>query len=266
MAEPITVAVTAVGGVIAGAVGAAWKSRKNIEERYDVDLRQARVEAYKKMWALLEPLAYYFPAADLTRGTVRELGAALRHWYYTEGGLVMSESTRRIYLNLQVALVGASKRGDGREPHPDADVLQALGSRLRTASTRDVASRLGPRVGLRAVTLARQRLRRFRPIHATIDRRWAWTEKGERTAALYVIAENRSDREVDVSAIITPDGNSSASFRVQPGEAPETKLSVVQGAALLRPRARVKVGGFRLGSRTKWTLEVPVSTKELRRQ
>src|SRR5215218_2930030 len=96
-------------GALTGVVTTAWKSRKDLEAQYDIDLRKQRVEAYKELWKTLEPLAEYFPAGDFTPAVAKQLGQALRRWYFASGGLVLSGDTRAPYFNLQQALEGVTE-------------------------------------------------------------------------------------------------------------------------------------------------------------
>jgi hypothetical protein len=95
-------------GALAGVLTTSWKSRKDLELEYDIDLRKRRIDAYAQLWKLLEPLADYFEPGPVTHGAARNLGAALRGWYFRVGGLVLSSSTRPVYFNLQQALEGAT--------------------------------------------------------------------------------------------------------------------------------------------------------------
>jgi len=86
------------------------------------------------------------PRKPLTYGVAHELATALRTWYFDIGGLLMSERTREPYFDLQRALkaVGDARGEDTEFPRPTGDALKQLGSRLRTSTTDDVATRVGP--------------------------------------------------------------------------------------------------------------------------
>lgn len=148
MATAPELLVPALLGLVTGIVATAYKSRKDLEVQYDIKLREERIEAYKRLWEQLERLAYYAPPQKtLTHGVARELATALRTWYFEIGGLLMSERTREAYFDLQGALksVGdAGARADFALADPTASALKQLGSRLRTTTTDDVATRVGP--------------------------------------------------------------------------------------------------------------------------
>jgi hypothetical protein len=139
--------IPALVGLVTGAAATAYKSRKDLEVQYDIKLREDRIEAYKGLWKELDRLAYYAPEKPLTYAVAHELATALRTWYFDIGGLLMSERTREPYFDLQRALkvVGEAGAGDDTAlPRPTGDALKQLGSRLRTSTTDDVATRVGP--------------------------------------------------------------------------------------------------------------------------
>jgi hypothetical protein len=242
-------------GALAGVLTTSWKSRKDLELQYDIDLRKRRIDAYAELWNLLEPLADYFEPGPVTHGAARNLGAALRAWYFRVGGLVLSSGTRPVYFNLQQALEGAT--GAAAEDFQTLDerpleILQALASRLRTSSTRDVATRVGPRLGPSlAARLSGPWHRRFAPVRVTVDRRWQWVA-GAPDPGLFVVVENVSDRELEITGVDAPAAgravskHGEAAFRLQPGE--DRELSAVVSAPVagaIAPAVTVKVNGRR---------------------
>ncbi len=147
MDPALQVLVPALIGVVTGAAATAYKSRKDLEVQYDIKLREERIEAYKRLWKELDRLAYYAPEKPLTYGVAHELATALRTWYFDIGGLLMSEGTRESYFDLQRALkaLGETHATENTDlPSPTRDALKQLGSRLRTSTTDDVATRVGP--------------------------------------------------------------------------------------------------------------------------
>lgn len=204
MSQALTVVLSAgVGGVL-GIFTTAWKSRKDLESQYDIDLRKSRIEAYEALWKELEPLAYHSPPGTVTPRVVRNLGGALRHWYFTTGGLFLSETTRQPYFNLQQGVSGALKHkaADSSEEIPDETLkaLKTLASRLRTSCTDDVATRVRPRLGASVA----ERLARWwhwrSPVSVQVDRRWGWSPDGP-VPYYFVIVKNVSNRIVTVKSI-----------------------------------------------------------------
>jgi hypothetical protein len=53
MSGTATALLSAAAGVVAGIVTTAWKSRKELESQYDIDLRKRRIDAYVELWKLL---------------------------------------------------------------------------------------------------------------------------------------------------------------------------------------------------------------------
>jgi hypothetical protein len=192
-------------GAISGILTTSWKTRKDLESQYDIALRKHRITAYKELWKHLEPFADYSPPAKLTYDRLAEVSIALRQWYFQEGGIFLSIKTRGPYFNLQQALTELSDghKGSGRkELDPDTSrIVRTLASRLRTSTTQDVATRVGPRLGPTLMSELRRRWHRLRrPIEATVDRRWAWVE-GRAEPCYFVEVTNLSDREVEVTGI-----------------------------------------------------------------
>lgn len=215
MADAVAVILAAAVGALSGIVTTAWKTRKDLESQYDIDLRKHRIDVYKKLWKELQPLAYHSPQAPLTYGAVQELSERLRSWYYDEGGLFLSEKTRAPYLHLQEALTKLATPPPKREQRDALDdetteIVKALGSRLRTSSTRDVSTRVGPRLGPSLASAVARRWRWWAPLRMSVDRRWSWDAKGAHTC-FFVLLENRTDRVVEISKL-SLDGVDAASM------------------------------------------------------
>jgi hypothetical protein len=231
-------------GALAGVVTTAWKSRKDLEAQYDIDLRTRRVEAYSDLWKALEPLAYHFAARDLDATGAKQLGAALRRWYYATGGLVLSADSRPAYFNLQSALAGASADEVG---DPEREILKALASRLRTSTTNDVATRVRARLGPTLAQRVGPAWHRFRsPVSIVVDRRWVWDAQGRRPCA-FVIVRNLTARAVVVSSIEVQGAEPMTDqFVLQRNEEHEFTLPISGTAgAPVGPAATVVVNGGR---------------------
>ncbi len=265
------IVISAGIGLIAGAAATAYKSRKDLETQYDIKLRELRIDAYAALWTTLEPLAYYF-GGELTYGVVTRLGMELRTWYFHTGGLVLSESTRPAYFNLQQALTGmqqADRDAPALDPH-DEQILKALASRLRTATTTDVATRVGPRLGPTVLSkLGRIRHRLVGPrVEVTVDRRWGWPANeeglpGNRSPAVFANIVNLTDRELDIVSVRLGDAQLGP-FGLQPDENREVEFDVPlrSGEGIAAP-VTVKTRLRRhLGRRA--TSRVPLSSELIR--
>jgi hypothetical protein len=180
MSEFVTTVLGAGLGLLTGAVLALLASRQRLEVEYDIQLRNHRIEAYQALWKILEPLAYYAPPSAVTYAVATDLSHALRTWYFEVGGLFLSEASRDAYFDLQKGLGGVVK-----EPRAANDLplgtrrferLRALASRLRTASTQDVATRVKPK---HSGPLWQRLVRRVRGpggLEVTVRRGWLWGE------------------------------------------------------------------------------------------
>jgi hypothetical protein len=143
-------------GILGALLGAATtylvavlKLRKELEYRYDTDLRDKRIPQYLELWKLLEVLAKYARPREVTCDDLRTLATSLRQWYFEKGGLYLSERSRGAYFALQDAI----KTELDSKPSPGGEVisgtfeaLRTRGSDLRTALTRDVGTRKAPRL------------------------------------------------------------------------------------------------------------------------
>jgi hypothetical protein len=212
MSAIVAIVVAAAIGAISGIVTTSWKTRKDLESQYDIDLRKQRIDAYRALWKDLQPLAYYSPPTALTYGGLQTLSESLRRWYFEEGGLFLSERTRPPYFHLQQALTelpAASERKAHMKLDDDtAEIVKALASRLRTSTTEDVATRVRSRLGpssLGPMSLSPSSLvRRWRdprkPVLLSVDRRWEWAHEGI-NPAYFVLIVNRSGQEIEVAEL-----------------------------------------------------------------
>ncbi len=108
----------------------------------------------------------------------------------------LSERTREPYFELQRALTGLLVRATNEEAVLDeqiVEIVKALASRLRTTSTRDIATRVGPRLGSSVLSRA---IRRWDPRRAraqvAVDRGWRWDPP---VRCYFVTVQNLSARQ-----------------------------------------------------------------------
>jgi hypothetical protein len=276
VSEPTTILLSAAVGAVAGIVSTAWKTRKDLESQYDIDLRMRRIDAYEALWKALEPLADYAAPAPMTHSAVVRLSADLRRWYFHTGGLFLSKKTRAPYFNLQNALRDLTD-SPPEDPSLELDedereILKALASRLRTSSTDDVATRVGPRLGPSLLGWVSRPWRRgLAPVRVSIDRRWDWTYAPP-VPCFFVLVENVSDRHVEVTNVAVRGAGEvrikyeNRRFRLQPREARELPAEIVgrRPEAVVRARARVTLGGRWMVESTA-TPDVPIPRKVLQR-
>lgn len=137
--------VTALLGLISGALLTYFKFRKDLEAEYDRDLRQRRLVVYEELWSHLKLLARYDRPKPLVQSTLRELTDAMRDWYFGRGGLYLSEGTRDAYFALKARIHGilgdAKYASDRPLDSTDAKAVLADASLLRAQLTKDVGTR-----------------------------------------------------------------------------------------------------------------------------
>jgi hypothetical protein len=235
MSELVTTVLGAGLGLLTGAVLAMLASRQRLEVEYDIELRKHRIEAYQALWKILEPLAYYSPPLGVTYAVARDLSQALRSWYFEVGGLFLSERSREAYFDLQKGLGGVIKEPIDADHLPLGarrfERLRALASKLRTASTQDVATRVKPKHTGPVFQRVARRLRGPGSVEVTVRRGWLWAED-ERECYSILIQNPLSGPTVHVSRVY---------FETA------TRLSVLEHPIRLGP------GGH-------WELAVPVNS------
>jgi len=149
MSAMATALVAALLSAATTYVALVTKIRRDLEAQYDRDLRERRMAAYAALWALTEPLALYSPARDLSGRGARALSERLRHWYFSDG-MILSEAARDSYFALQKKLTAPALAKAATETSaldtPLVEELQKASSTMRTALSRDVASRRPPMI------------------------------------------------------------------------------------------------------------------------
>jgi hypothetical protein len=273
MSEVVAILLAAGVGAISGILTTSWKTRKDLESEYDIDLRKHRIDAYKKLWNHLEPLADYSPPAKLTYERLAKISIELRKWYFQEGGIFLSVKTRAPYFHFQQALTELTEGHEGggrKELDPDISrIVRTLASRLRTSTTQDVATRVSPQLGPSLISKLSRRWHRVRrPVEASVDRRWAWV-RGGAEPCYFVLVENLSDREVEVTGIDldgvkTPEIKPPLPLLVQAGEPRELAVKPNGKDGTVGKVIRVKVtlaGGKEIENES--PPEVPMRTDTL---
>lgn len=109
---------------------------------YDQQLSQTRETRYLELWALTAPLPAWPRNDGLTYGRLEKLTRELRDWYFSGGGLYLSQEARDVYGEAQTAICAAlGPRGDAEVPSEVYDSIQQTLSRLRRRLTADLATR-----------------------------------------------------------------------------------------------------------------------------
>jgi len=133
--------ITAVVTAVLAVAGTYLTTRRDLQLKFDESLRELRIGAYKELWEHLGKLAKYGRPEALSKSQAQTLRDSLRTWYFHTGGLVLSNSTRQDYFNMLDGLELVIGRHENIVSDQDDEFLRVLGSRLRTAMTRDVGTR-----------------------------------------------------------------------------------------------------------------------------
>ena len=140
-------------GLVTGALGTYfglyWKIREELVAKYDQELRAERVKQYTLLWRATEPLAKYAAPGPVTFASLRQLAIALRQWYFSGGGMFLSDRARDAYFALQDSIAGTSgtlagQTEESEVPDDRETAIRNASSRLRTVLTADVGSRKRP--------------------------------------------------------------------------------------------------------------------------
>ncbi|MGR6320718.1 hypothetical protein Q2K19_22210 [Micromonospora soli] len=139
----LRVVATAVLGLLTAGILALVNSWISARAGIDETLRNQRLEFYPLLWSATAAVSVW-PRTVLTRSTLNELHETLRSWYYTKGGLFLSESAQARYGDVQ-ELIAALLTHDGDPDDPLSDGsytdLMRTASALRTALTEDLDTR-----------------------------------------------------------------------------------------------------------------------------
>lgn len=147
-----TIQSVLIGGV-AGLVSAVLthfstraKLRLDLAAEYDKKLQENRLEAYKELWAMLEPLAKY-GRGKVTYNTLQKVSDSSRIWYFQTGGIYLTERSRKPYFDWKGALQGLIDNPKlAREPELEVEIkllepVIQTGSILRTALSDDIGTK-----------------------------------------------------------------------------------------------------------------------------
>lgn len=136
--------VVAVIAVIGATVGAALSSWLGARQAVSQDMRERRLASYPPVWSRTSVVSRW-PRTNAHVENLQVLHGDLRTWYYTVGGLYLSENARTRYGHLQelVGRVVDRKELDGGGIVADSayeDLMEAA-SAFRSALTEDIESR-----------------------------------------------------------------------------------------------------------------------------
>jgi len=78
--------ISGLAGVVASYVGIQWKTKKDLEAKFDASLRALRLQAYPPLWGFLKPLALFGRDGYPGINDLVTLSKSLRDWYFDQGG------------------------------------------------------------------------------------------------------------------------------------------------------------------------------------
>ncbi|HEX8600055.1 MAG TPA: hypothetical protein VF952_16255 [Chloroflexia bacterium] len=125
------------------------KSMLQVGTTLDTRLREERTPVYLELWKEMAILPRYPRRDDVTLGMMYQFSVNLREWYFTKGGLYLSEQAKDAYLDVQASIwhgdhLEAAMRARFSEKLIDDeyyDTVRDKCSRLRTELTDDLLSR-----------------------------------------------------------------------------------------------------------------------------
>jgi hypothetical protein len=135
--------LAALIGLVVGAAGAWVKAVLAIRAKVNEELRALRLAAYPPVYRLSAALSFW-PPAEITGDELLDLNLRLRDWYFTTGGLFLSENGRTRYGELKQLICAHLDEMDDRAAvlppwayHDLAETCRAF----RTALTEDLETR-----------------------------------------------------------------------------------------------------------------------------
>jgi hypothetical protein len=123
------------------------KTRLELAVEYDKKLQENRLEAYKKLWGMLESLARFGREKPVTYEELRKISNATREWYFHEGGIYLTRESRAPYFHMkeliQPVLDNKEFADKPTAPIPDQALEEIIrtGSSLRTSLSDDIGTK-----------------------------------------------------------------------------------------------------------------------------
>ena len=122
------------------------KIRLDLAAEYDKNLQESRLEAYKELWAMLEPLARY-GREPVTRAVLRSISDKTRTWYFQRGGIYLTARSRKPYFKWKALMEpflddsNVASKPDAPVPLEQLELVLDAGSSLRTALSDDIGTK-----------------------------------------------------------------------------------------------------------------------------
>jgi hypothetical protein len=133
--------VTGLIGLLVGALWALIEAALAARSRSSEQLRDLRLAVYPQLWLRSAPLSFW-PRSELTWDGLKDLHIELRRWYFSVGGMVLSERSRARYGDVQELLnAQLARHSSGTVAVEDHLDLARTYSALRTSLTEDLSTR-----------------------------------------------------------------------------------------------------------------------------
>lgn len=123
------------------------KIRLDLAAQYDKQLQDSRLETYKELWGMLEPLARFGRTELITYEVIRSISDQTRIWYFHKGGIYLTQRSRKPYFKWKGVMQPVlDDRKLASQPHREIDEPQlerilTAGSALRTALSDDIGTK-----------------------------------------------------------------------------------------------------------------------------
>src|SRR5450432_3607185 len=104
------IAISAVTSGLVSYFVAGYKSRIEFRSRVDQTLIRKRESVYAELWQLTSQVSTWPKAEERDYNDLRRLSEALRSWYFSTGGMYLSEAARSAYGKLQEGLTAMPSR------------------------------------------------------------------------------------------------------------------------------------------------------------
>jgi hypothetical protein len=131
--------IGAIVGLAVAAVLAVMNSWLSDRAKVAEGVRDQQIRTYPAVWERTGVVSRW-PRTDATRDSATRLHFDLRTWYYSGGGLFLSEESRERYEHLQVVLEAIAAQ-DPSSPFVQYDELMDAASWFRTSLTADLQTR-----------------------------------------------------------------------------------------------------------------------------
>jgi hypothetical protein len=147
-----------MNAILAGLIGAlaggliSWlttnaRLRRELELLYDRELRDNRNVAYTALWNLTEPLPRAWIKGRVTGENLKTVRESWHNWYYTGGGIYMSQTVRDRYFCATPVLEKFADAAQGRElTDLEYQTVYESVKALRDSLTDDIGARLDPQL------------------------------------------------------------------------------------------------------------------------